>query len=195
MTARQTILDAVRRNRPRGEHKLPEIPGFAAPGDPASEFKRRLAQMGGRLLAPDGADPLAPARAMIAEAGSGIVVSRVAALPGNRALDGAAPASLHDVDLAVLQAAFAVAETGSVALRAVDLGVNALGYLAQRLLVLVETRDIVATLHDAYARPDFHEQPYVVLQTGPSATADIEGVLIHGAQGVRALSVLLLGPE
>jgi len=31
---------------------------------------------------------------------------------------------------------------------------------------------------------------YAVLVTGPSATADIEGVLIHGAQGVRSLTVL-----
>ena len=30
---------------------------------------------------------------------------------------------------------------------------------------------------------------YAVLHTGPSATADIEGVLIHGAQGVRSLTV------
>jgi L-lactate dehydrogenase complex protein LldG len=28
--------------------------------------------------------------------------------------------------------------------------------------------------------------------TGPSATADIEGVLIHGAQGVRSLTVVPL---
>jgi L-lactate dehydrogenase complex protein LldG len=27
--------------------------------------------------------------------------------------------------------------------------------------------------------------------TGPSATADIEGVLIHGAQGIRSLTVVL----
>ena len=26
--------------------------------------------------------------------------------------------------------------------------------------------------------------------TGPSATADIEGVLIHGAQGIRTLTVI-----
>jgi L-lactate dehydrogenase complex protein LldG len=28
--------------------------------------------------------------------------------------------------------------------------------------------------------------------TGPSATADIEGILIHGAQGVRSLTVALV---
>jgi L-lactate dehydrogenase complex protein LldG len=29
------------------------------------------------------------------------------------------------------------------------------------------------------------------MYTGPFATADIEGVLIHGAQGVRSLTVIL----
>jgi L-lactate dehydrogenase complex protein LldG len=47
-------------------------------------------------------------------------------------------------------------------------------------------------LHHAYLRPEFRNELYTVLQTGPSATADIEGVLIHGAQGVRSLSVLCL---
>jgi L-lactate dehydrogenase complex protein LldG len=28
--------------------------------------------------------------------------------------------------------------------------------------------------------------------TGPSATADIEGVLIHGAQGIRTMTVIPL---
>jgi len=32
---------------------------------------------------------------------------------------------------------------------------------------------------------------YGVFMTGPSATADIEGVLIHGAQGIRSLAVVL----
>jgi L-lactate utilization protein LutC len=36
----------------------------------------------------------------------------------------------------------------------------------------------------------FRERRYAVFHTGPSATADIEGVLIQGAQGVRSLSVV-----
>ena len=31
---------------------------------------------------------------------------------------------------------------------------------------------------------------YAIFMTGPSATADIEGVLIHGAQGIRSLTVV-----
>jgi hypothetical protein len=36
----------------------------------------------------------------------------------------------------------------------------------------------------------FRDRRCAAFHTGPSATADIEGVLIHGAQGVRSLSVL-----
>ena len=55
--------------------------------------------------------------------------------------------------------------------------------------------DIVGNLHDAYRDPRFKTARYAVLVTGPSATADIEGVLIHGAQGVRSLTVVpLAGP-
>jgi len=49
---------------------------------------------------------------------------------------------------------------------------------------------IVVNLHHAYRRPEFRDGEYAALHSGPSATADIEGVLIHGAQGVRSLSVL-----
>ena len=45
-------------------------------------------------------------------------------------------------------------------------------------------------MHRTYMRPEFRELPYVVLHSGPSATADIEGVLILGAQGVRSLPVV-----
>ena len=97
---------------------------------------------------------------------------------------------LADVDHAVLRAACGVAETGSVLLTDLNLKVNALAYLAQHLIVLLDPADIVANIHDVYARPEFRELPYVVLHSGPSATADIEGVLILGAQGVRSLPVV-----
>jgi L-lactate utilization protein LutC len=100
------------------------------------------------------------------------------------------PADLADVDFAIVRASFAIAETGSAPLSDADLHVNAVAYLAQHLIVLLDPADIVVNLHHAYGRPEFRDRRYASFHTGPSATADIEGMLIHGAQGVRSLSVL-----
>ena len=53
------------------------------------------------------------------------------------------PADLADVDYGIVRASFGVAETGSVCLTNRDLGVNTLGYLPQRLIVLLDPSDIV----------------------------------------------------
>jgi L-lactate dehydrogenase complex protein LldG len=40
-------------------------------------------------------------------------------------------------------------------------------------------------------REDFDVR-YGVLMTGPSATAEFEGILIHGAQGTRSVTIVLM---
>ena len=55
-------------------------------------------------------------------------------------------------------------------------------------MVLLDPEAIVPNLHHAYRHRGFFEARYAVLMTGPSATADIEGVLIRGAQGIRSLT-------
>jgi hypothetical protein len=89
-----------------------------------------------------------------------------------------------------VRAGFGVAETGSVFLTEDHFKVNALGFLSQHLVVLLDPRDLVPNLHHAYQHRGFFEARYAVLMTGPSATADIEGVLIRGAQGIRSLTVI-----
>jgi L-lactate dehydrogenase complex protein LldG len=102
------------------------------------------------------------------------------------------PHELHDVDVGVVRARFGVAETGSVFLSETETIVNAIAFLSQHLVVLLDPRAIVANLHHAYRNPLFREARYAVLMTGPSATADIEGVLIRGAQGIRSFTVVPL---
>jgi L-lactate dehydrogenase complex protein LldG len=72
--------------------------------------------------------------------------------------------------------------------------VNALGVLSQHLVVLLDPAAIVESMHEACERMDLSVSPYGVFLAGPSATGDIEGVIIHGAQGARSLSVLFLAP-
>ncbi len=191
MSSRDHILAAVAANLPKLDRPAPTIPMYdtSAPSDLVQSFAKMLEQMGGVWMTPDVTDPLAPARAKLADAG--IVCSNVPEIAGNKALGAETrPTDLADVDVGVVRAAFAVAETGSVCLTDAELGVNTLGYLPQHLLVLLDPADIVANIHHAYRRPEWRRSHYAVFQTGPSATADIEGVLIHGAQGVRSLSVL-----
>ena len=193
MSRRDAILAAVRAHLPKLDRPEPPVPLFDAdpPPDLLAAFGHMLEKMGGKLLQPGAPDPLAPVRAMLRDAK--VVCSNVPEIAGNRALaPDTVPASLADVDLGVVRAAFAVAETGSVCLTEAELGVNTLGYLPQHLLVLFDPADVVPNIHHAYRRPEFRTARYAVFQTGPSATADIEGVLIHGAQGVRSLSVLPL---
>ena len=193
VSSRDEILASVRAHLPKLERAEPLVPMFDGhpPADLLAAFAHMLEQMGGEFLTPDAADALAPVRAKLKDAK--VVCSHVPEIDGNRPLDpDAEPADLADVDYGIVRAAFAVAETGSVCLTEAELGVNTLGYLPQHLVVLLDPADIVVNIHHAYRRPEFRQARYAVFQTGPSATADIEGVLIHGAQGVRSLSVLAL---
>ena len=192
MSSRDDILASIRANLPRVDRPLPGVPLFDdnPPASLLSAFKDSLHRMGGVFLdPPQSGDVLKPVRAKIA--GAQIVCSLVPEIAGNRDISGVgAPRDLADVDFAIVHASFAVAETGSVLLADADLNVNAVAYLAQHLIVLLDPADIVVNLHHAYRRPAFRNGHYAAFHTGPSATADIEGVLIHGAQGVRSLSVL-----
>jgi len=194
MSSRDEILASISANRPKVERSLPTVPLFEAdrPTSLLVAFKESLERMGGLFLDPPAAgDVLAPIRAKIANAT--VVCSTVPEIAGNRDITAVgAPQELADVDFAIVRAAFAIAETGSILLSDKELRVNAVAYLAQHLIVLLDPADIVINLHHAYRRPEFREGNYAAFHTGPSATADIEGVLIHGAQGVRSLSVLPL---
>ncbi|HEY0203283.1 MAG TPA: LUD domain-containing protein [Acetobacteraceae bacterium] len=192
-SARDDIMASIRASLPEPPRELPVVPMFDDMPHPALEewFKDSLEKMGGEWLdRPASGDSLAPVHAMIA--GAKVVVSMAPEMPGTRPIGSPTdPHSLADVDYAVVRCAFAVAETGSVCFTEAELGTNALGYLPQHLIVLLDPRDIVLNIHHAYRRPELKRAHYATFHTGPSATADIEGVLIHGAQGVRSLSVLL----
>jgi L-lactate dehydrogenase complex protein LldG len=219
MSPRDAILKAVRRNLPRPAVPLPEIPGFERKGvkhglgykehfnrlpevaDFPDEgkpilpyFRKQLEAMGGRSF--EVADAAA-ARAKVAELfpAAKVVCSATPEVPGTRQIANVRdPHDLNDVDVGVVRSPLGVAEAGAVWLTQRDLVVNALGVLSQHLIVLLDPAAIVDTLHDAYGQLDLTASPYGVFLAGPSATGGIEGVIIHGAQGARSMTVLLLRP-
>jgi L-lactate dehydrogenase complex protein LldG len=189
---REAFIARVRAAQPAALD-LPEVPRFdTPPGDLRERFVASLGLMGGREAQAASADAVLP---LIHErfGAQAEIASAVPEVAGTFALDPKIPpAALEKVDVGVVRARFGVAETGSVWLSEREYVVNALGYIVQHLVVLLDPAQIVAGLQDAYRRDDFRSARYAALVTGPSATADIEGVLIQGAQGVKSLTVVWL---
>ena len=194
MSSRGDILARIRANQPPPV-ALPDVPLFDDDLPPPwPRFVAGLTRMGGKLAELQAGETVADLVARI-HPDARSICSQVPEVPGTVTADpAAAPAQLHGLDVGIVRSPFGVAETGSIFLTEAELGVIALGYLAEHLVVLLDPGQIVGTLHNAYAHPRFRESAYMVFMSGPSATADIEGVLIHGAQGVRSLTVVPLPP-
>lgn len=192
MATREAFLAKVRAAQPPARPR-PEVPLFNTPGgDLRARFTAALQAMGGTCAeAATASEASALIRERFGDAVS--IASASAQVPGTRALTAdTEPASLQDVDVGVVRARFGVAETGSVWFSEREYVVNALGYIVQHLIVLLDPAQLIDGLQDVYRRDDFRDARYAALVTGPSATADIEGVLIRGAQGVRSLTVVWL---
>jgi L-lactate dehydrogenase complex protein LldG len=192
MTTREAFLSKIRAAQPASRPR-PDVPVFPSPeGDLRTRFTAALSAMGGTCA--EAAD-LRDVNALIASRfpDAREIASAIPGVDATRALSpDTVPASLEDVDVGVVRGRFGVAETGSVWFSEDEYVVNSIGYLAQHLVVLLDPAALVDGLQQVYRRDDFKSARYAVLVTGPSATADIEGVLIRGAQGVRSLTVVWL---
>lgn len=190
MSGRDDILARVRKNQP-APRPLPGVPAFETGTESLLQrFKDAVIRMGGKVVeAPADGNLDALVRQLFPDAS--VVCSATPEVQGNRPLDAVkSPAELNDVDVGVVRALFGVAETGSVWVTDAQFKVNTLGFLSQHLIVLLDPARVVPDMHHAYSDRAQFDAPYGVFMTGPSATADIEGVLIHGAQGIRSLTIV-----
>lgn len=101
------------------------------------------------------------------------------------------PRELSGTDVAIVQGAFGVAENGAVWIPR-SFRHKALLFLPEALVILLDRKQIVCTMHDAYGRPDFDTFDFGSFIAGPSKTADIEQALVIGAHGPRDVTVILL---
>jgi L-lactate dehydrogenase complex protein LldG len=190
MTPRDEILEKIKRNQPSTVLN-PEVPDFARVD--AKEwvhvFKESLTKMAGEWVEAFPKDFQALIKERYPEAQN--ICSVVPEFTGNRRpsdyTDWSDP---MDLDLVIVRAPLGVAETGSVLLSETELQVNTIAFLAEHIIVLLDPTCIVENVHAAYKHSAFNEKKYVVLVTGPSGTADIEGTVVHPAQGVKSLTVI-----
>ena len=185
-SSRDRILVAARANKP-AETPLPTVPDFG--GDASAErFATVLASIGGQVVWLDGLEQLGSTlQQLFPQARNSASLLFQATVPVN------ALTPIHvlaDIDLAVLAGVVGVAENGAVWLPEANMLHRALPTITQHLVLVLDHRRIVSTMHQAYAQLS-GTGGYGKFVAGPSKTADIEQSLVIGAHGARSLVVLL----
>lgn len=96
--------------------------------------------------------------------------------------------SAWDASLGITSCTVAVAETGSILIRHEPSGHRLASLTPPHHVVVARQASIVWSLEEAFALLDHRN---AVLITGPSRTADIEGVLVNGVHGPAELWVIV----
>ncbi|MFD1316359.1 LutC/YkgG family protein [Namhaeicola litoreus] len=99
--------------------------------------------------------------------------------------------SLENLDVFILKSNLGVAENGALWLSNNDFNIRVLPFITKHLILVIDSKNIVATLHDAYQNLAGKDYNFGIFISGPSKTADIEQSLVIGAQGAMSLTVFL----
>lgn len=168
------------------------VEASSAPSALWSAFTARAELLGAAVIRTASEETAA---GLLAESTTEFACTASAASRFPRLTAGARRSNYEHAGEVVATGAFAVAETGSVAVdepRA-DRG---LCFLAERLWLLVPEHEIVPTLEMAMQRiKDLvaNGSPHPLLMSGPSRSADIERVITVGVHGPRAVLIMIVG--
>ncbi len=190
MTSKEKILNTIHTTT-SPETPLPSLEGLGLTfDDPLETFQIMLESVGGEMIEGEEwesilAEYYPHAKAIV----SNVPDCDVVTLDLESVDD---PHDLSTVDLAIVQAEFAVAENGAVWVKNVDNRHRALYFIAENIIFVVPKGEIVHTMHEAYERIGFEEGGFGCFISGPSKTADIEQSLVIGAHGAKSAYVIFI---
>lgn len=101
------------------------------------------------------------------------------------------PHTYEDVDVAVFKPRLAVAENSSVWITEDLMGVRALPFITQHIIMIVDRGILVPDMHAAYEQIGTADYGFSTFIAGPSKTADIEQSLVLGAHGPRSMTIFI----
>jgi L-lactate dehydrogenase complex protein LldG len=193
MTTREKILQAVITNQPP-ESILPDISVFKGNEDGVvQQYMDVFKMIGGAAFL---VDDITAVKSLISENFDVAkrVITTVPELTYKFELISGTidPHNYADVELAIINAHFCVAENGAVWLTEQVMGQRIIPYICQHLAVIVSADKIVPTLHEAYQIIGEGDYGFGGFIGGPSKTADIEQALVLGAHGPLSMTVFIL---
>lgn len=187
------ILSSIKENKPKEEYAYPHIPTFDKSTKPLlEEFKENLLLAAATYHNVKDADE---AQRLLSQLhpDAKVICSAAPEIKGNKDIYQISdPHDLEDVDVGIIRAEFGVSENGMVWMTEKDLVIDALGFLSQHLIILLDPTKIVRDMYEAYNYVNLDKNNYGCFMLGPSATADIGAVMVRGAQGARTLTVFFV---
>lgn len=193
MDSRENILEAIKKNQPQYA-ELPEIDLNAVIhyDDIAAQFKTTLEGIGGKVEFVDDITVLKNKLAVEKSAGE-FVLNAVELLGAtDKQAASFSATQLEKLERVYIKGTVAVAENGAVWIYESQMINRLLPFICQHLVLVVDKKDIVATMHHGYQKIDVAKEGFGVFIAGPSKTADIEQSLVIGAHGARTATIYIL---
>ena len=193
MSVRETILKAITANKP-ALVSLPvmNIADVIQYDDITAQFKKTLEGIGGKVVELVDWEQLKNEIDDEQKNGSYIINTLPELGLVEEGISKLTASQLESVEKAYIRGTLGVAENGSVWLYETQLINRLLPFICQHLILVMEKKNIVATMHQAYQQIDSGREGFGVFIAGPSKTADIEQSLVIGAHGARSLVVYLV---
>lgn len=193
MSAKENILNAIAANQP----ELIPLPAIDRASvihyeDLYAQFKTVLEGIGGKVeLISD----LAVLKEQLAadKSNGSFVVNAIAALGDvDEQVTSLKASELEKLDKAYIEGAVGVAENGAVWIYESQMINRLVPFICQHLVLVIEKKNIVATLHQAYEKIEAAREGFGAFIAGPSKTADIEQSLVIGAHGARSVKIFVV---
>jgi L-lactate dehydrogenase complex protein LldG len=191
--SRKEILENIAKNKPKGNFELPEINIVAVEKNTIKNFKEILPKISVKLQIVNNYNEISNVIIKNFSKDSSIVnLVETVEINGLTLEEIIEIQKIKLLDLAIINGDLAIAENGAIWVSDKNLPNRIVPFFCENLVLIIEAKNIVNNMHEAYKLQHNLDYNYGVFIAGPSKTADIEQCLVIGAQGPRNLMVILV---